>query len=155
MKHWGCEVVAFSSSESKRAQILEMGASRVVNSRKKEDLYTVAGQLDFIINTTNVNLDWAAYLIALAPKGRFFNVGMVMKPMAIPNTLLIDGEKMIGGSPVGTPSLMRKMLAFCVRHDIYPDVEEFPMEKVNEAMAHLEAGKARFRVVLKLSLIHI
>lgn len=149
LKHWGCEVVAFSSSESKRAQILEMGANRVVNSRKKEDLYTVAGQLDFIINTTNVNLDWAAYLIALAPKGRFFNVGMVMKPMAIPNTLLIDGEKVIGGSPVGTPSLMRKMLDFCVRHDIYPDVEEFPMKKVNEAMAHMEAGKARFRVVLK------
>jgi len=36
-----------------------------------------------------------------------------------------------------------------VRHDIYPTVEEFPMEKVNEAMAHLKAGNARFRIVLK------
>jgi uncharacterized zinc-type alcohol dehydrogenase-like protein len=41
------------------------------------------------------------------------------------------------------------MLDFCVRHNIYPDVEEFPMEKVNEAIEHLENGKARFRIVLK------
>ena len=149
LKHWGCEVVAFSSSENKRAQILAMGASRVVNSRSKEDLYTVAGQLDFIINTTNVNLDWEAYLIALAPKGKFFNVGMIMEPMPIPSTFLIDGEKVVGGSPVGSPRLASKMLEFCVRHNIYPDVEEFPMADVNAAIAHLEAGKARFRVVLK------
>ena len=149
LKHWGCEVTAFSSSESKRPQILEMGATRVINSRSREDLYTVAGQLDFIVNTTNVNLDWEAYLIALGPKGKLFNVGMVMEPMSIPNNLLIGGEKVISGSPVGSPSLVTKMLEFCVRHDIYPDVEEFPMEEVNEALAHLEAGKARFRVVLK------
>jgi uncharacterized zinc-type alcohol dehydrogenase-like protein len=28
-------------------------------------------------------------------------------------------------------------------------VEEFPLNKVNDALAHLEAGKARFRIVLK------
>jgi len=41
------------------------------------------------------------------------------------------------------------MLEFCVRHNIYPTVEEFPMAKVNEAMEHLEKGNARFRIVLK------
>lgn len=41
------------------------------------------------------------------------------------------------------------MLEFCVRHDIYPTVEEFQMAEVNEAMAHLEEGKARYRIVLK------
>jgi uncharacterized zinc-type alcohol dehydrogenase-like protein len=28
-------------------------------------------------------------------------------------------------------------------------VEEFPMNRINEAMDHLEKGKARYRVVLK------
>lgn len=127
LKNWGCEVVAFSSSESKKEQIMKMGATRVVNSRSTEELRTVRGQLDFIINTTNVTLDWASYLKALAPKGRFFNVGMVLEPMAILNGLLITGERMISGSPVGSPGLVSKMLDFCVRHDIYPEVEEFPM----------------------------
>lgn len=149
LKHWGCEVIAFSSSESKRQQILTMGATRVVNSRSTEELATIAGRLDFIINTTSVNLDWASYLMALAPKGKFFNVGMVQEPMSIPNDLLIAGERTVGGSPVGSPGLISKMLDFCVRHAIYPEVEEFGMEEVNEALAHLEAGKARFRIVLK------
>jgi len=149
LKHWGCEVVAFSSTESKKAQILKMGATKVINSRSRDELKTVRGQLDFIINTTNVSLDWSSYLKALAPKGRLFNVGMVLEPMAIPSGLLIGGEKLIGGSPVGSPELANKMLEFCVRHNIYPEVEEFPMDQVNEALAHLEAGKARYRIVLK------
>jgi len=33
---------------------------------------------------------------------------------------------------------------------VYPTVEEFPMEQVNAAMAHLEVGKARYRIVLKV-----
>jgi uncharacterized zinc-type alcohol dehydrogenase-like protein len=63
-------------------------------------------------------------------------------------TLLI-GEKSIARSPLGSPALTRTILEFCVRHDIYPITEEFPMSKVNEAIAHLESGKARFRIVLK------
>jgi fatty acid CoA ligase FadD9 len=149
LKHWGCEVVAFSSSESKREQILKMGATKVVNSRSKDELKGIRGQLDFIINTTNVTLDWASYLKALGPKGRFYNVGMVLEPMAIPTGLLIAGERVVSGSPVGSPGLVSKMLEFSVRHNIYPEVEEFPMSEVNKALEHLEAGKARFRIVLK------
>ena len=149
LKHWGCEVVAFSSSENKREQILKMGATKVVNSRSRDELKSIRGKLDFIINTTNVTLDWASYLKALKPKGRFYNVGMVLEPMAIPTGLLIAGERVVSGSPVGSPGLISKMLEFSVRHNIYPEVEEFPMSEVNEALAHLEAGKARFRIVLK------
>jgi uncharacterized zinc-type alcohol dehydrogenase-like protein len=59
------------------------------------------------------------------------------------------GEKSVTGSPLGSPALTRTMLEFCVRHDIYPITEEFPMSQVNEALEHLESGKARFRIVLK------
>ncbi len=150
LKYWGCEVTAFSSSPEKRESILEMGATKVVDSKSKEELKAIKGQLNFIINTTNVTLDWSTYLRALAPQGKFFTVGMVMEPMAIPAGSLIGGEKMVGGSPVGSPALTRTMLEFCVRHGIYPEVEEFPMDQVNEAIDHLKEGKARYRVVLKM-----
>lgn len=150
LKHWGCEVIAFSSSESKRQEVLDMGATRVVNSRSKDEIKSIKGKLNFLINTTNVTLDWKSYIRALAPKGKFFHVGMVMEPMAISAGSLIGGEKVIGGSPVGSPGTIRTMLEFCVRHNIYPDVEEFPLSKVNDAMKHLEEGKARYRVVLKV-----
>ena len=41
------------------------------------------------------------------------------------------------------------MLDFSARHGIAPITEMFPMSQANEAIKHLEAGKARFRIVLK------
>lgn len=148
LKHWGCEVIAFSSNPDKEKEILEMGATKVINSRSSDDLKTITGKLNFLLNTTNVKLDWNAYLRTLAPKGTLHTVGAVLEPMAIPAFSLIGGEKSVSGSPVGSPSLTKTMLEFCVRHNIYPTVEEFPMEKVNEAIEHLEKGNARFRIVL-------
>jgi len=150
LNKWGCEVIAFSSNPDKKRQILSMGASKVINSRNPDELESIAGSLDFILNTTNVTLDWNAYLSALGPKGRLHTVGAVLEPMAIPAFSLIMGEKSVAGSPLGSPALTLKMLEFCVRHDIYPIVEEFPLAKVNEAMTHLEKGKARYRLVLKV-----
>ncbi len=150
LNKWGCEVIAFSSNPDKKEQILAMGATKIINSRVPEELESIAGSLDFILNTTNVTLDWNAYLSALAPQGRFHNVGAVLEPMAIPAFSLIMGEKSVAGSPLGSPVLTLKMLEFCVRHDIYPIVEEFPMSRVNEALDHLEKGKARYRIVLKV-----
>ncbi len=150
LKHWGCEVIAFSSNPAKKQQILDMGADKVINSRDPQELESIAGTLDFVLNTTNVNLDWNAYLTTLAPKGKLHSVGVVPDPMPIPAFTLIGGEKSVGGSPLGSPALTRTMLEFCVRHDIYPIVEEFALENVNEAMQHLEEGKARFRIVLKV-----
>ena len=149
LNKWGCEVVAFSSNPEKKDQILSMGATKVINSKDPDELAGIAGSLNFILNTTNVTLDWNSYLTALAPKGTFHNVGAVMEPMAIPSFSLIMGEKSVAGSPLGSPALTLTMLEFCVRHDIYPMVEEFPVEKVNDAMEHLEKGKARYRIVLK------
>ncbi|WP_162419277.1 NADPH-dependent aldehyde reductase Ahr [Cyclobacterium roseum] len=149
LNKWGCEVIAFTSNPDKKNSILEMGATQVVDSRNPEELAKIAGSLNFILNTTNVTLDWNSYLTALAPKGKFHNVGAVLEPMAIPAFSLIMGEKSVAGSPLGSPALTRTMLEFCVRHDIYPITEEFPMSQVNEAMEHLESGKARFRIVLK------
>jgi uncharacterized zinc-type alcohol dehydrogenase-like protein len=150
LNKWGCEVIAFSSNPAKKEQILAMGATKVINSTKPEELESIAGSLNFIINTTNVTLDWNSYLVALAPKGRFHNVGAVLEPMAIPTFTLLMGEKTVGSSPIGSPALIRTMLEFCVRHDIYPMVEEFPLGKVNEAFEHLKNGKARYRIVLKV-----
>jgi uncharacterized zinc-type alcohol dehydrogenase-like protein len=149
LNKWGCEVVAFSSSPDKEESILKMGATKVVDSTNPEELAKIAGSLNFILNTTNVTLDWNSYLVALAPKGKFHNVGAVLEPMAIPAFTLLTGQKSVSSSPLGSPALTKMMLEFCVRHNIYPITEEFPMSRVNDAIAHLESGKARYRIVLK------
>ena len=146
---WGCEVTAFSSSPSKAEELRKLGAHHVVDSRDPGQLKPLARSLDFILVTVNVPLDWNAYIETLAPRGRLHYVGAVMEPLNVGVFPLLLGQRSISASPLGSPTTTADMLDFCARHDISPVVEEFPMSKVNEAIAHLESGKARYRIVLK------
>jgi uncharacterized zinc-type alcohol dehydrogenase-like protein len=146
---WGCEVVAFTSSDSKTDEAKQLGAHRVVNSRDRGQLKKIAGSLDFILSTVNVELDWPAFIDALAPKGRLHSVGAVDKPVSLPVFPLLVGQKSFSASPLGSPATTAKMLEFCARHQIAPQTEHFKMSQVNDALEHLKSGKARYRIVLE------
>jgi len=145
---WGCEVTALTSSPDKNAELRELGAHKVINSRDEEALKTLRGQFNLVLSTVNVSLPWGKYLSALAPKGRLITVGIIGEPMSVSSGALVTGQKTVAGSDTGTPYMMARMLKFCARHDIKPMVNYFPMDKVNDAIKHLKDGKARYRVVL-------
>ena len=145
---WGCEVTAFTSSESKREEALSLGAHKTLNSRSEDDLAAAAGSFDFIISTVNVTLNWDLYIGTLKPKGRLHIVGATLEPMAISAFPLIMGQRQVSGSPVGSPAIIEEMLDFANLHDIRPQVEVYPMSQINEAFEHLKSGKARYRIVL-------
>jgi uncharacterized zinc-type alcohol dehydrogenase-like protein len=149
LKAWGCEVTAFTSSASKHDEARALGAHRVVSSRDSKEIAAIAGSLDLVIVTANVTLDWDAIIASLGPKGRLHLVGAVMEPIPVQAFALIMGQKSVSGSPTGSPGSIAKMLSFCARHGIEPQVEQYPMSRVNDALAHLRAGKARYRIVLK------
>src|SRR5450432_2268848 len=146
---WGCDVTAFTSSASKADEARGFGAHHVVATGDAKALKKLAGTLDFILVTVNVSLDWNALLAALAPMGRLHFVGAVLEPIPVPAFALIGGRKSVSGSPLGSPATAAAMLNFCARHDIAPQVEMFPMSRINDAIAHLRAGKARYRVVVE------
>ncbi|WP_026147769.1 NADPH-dependent aldehyde reductase Ahr [Robiginitomaculum antarcticum] len=146
---WGCEVTAFTTSMDKEAELKELGAHKVVNTRDEGALKALRGTYDAVISTVNVDLPWGQYIGALAPRGRLITVGMVMKPMEVRAGQLITGQKAVGGSDTGSPAMITKMLEFCARHDILPETEVFAMDDVNDALARLKSGKARYRVVLE------
>lgn len=145
---WGCEVSAFTSSEKKKAEALQLGAHHTINSRDPDEIQKAAGQFDFIISTVNVKLDWNGYINALSPKGRLHIVGAVLEPLDLQVFPMIMGQKSVSGSPVGSPATIAKMLDFAVRHDVKPVIEKFKFEQVNEAMNHLKSGQAHYRIVL-------
>lgn len=149
LNKWGCEVTAFTSSESKAEEARKLGAHHVVGTRDIAALEKLTGSFDFILVTANVSLDWDAYIAALAPDGRLHFVGAVLEPVSVAAFSLIGGRKSISGSPLGSPATVATMLDFCARHQIAPVTETFPMSEVNAALDHLKAGKARHRVVLK------
>ncbi|MEN9273921.1 MAG: NAD(P)-dependent alcohol dehydrogenase, partial [Gloeomargarita sp. DG02_4_bins_56] len=142
---WGCDVTAFSSHPDKEEEAKALGADHFVNSRDPQALRAVANSLDFILSTVNADLDWGIYINALRPKGRLHFVGVVPQAIAAFAFPLIAGQKSLSGSPLGSPATIGKMLDFAARHGIEPVTELFPLAQVNEAMAHLAAGQARYR----------
>ncbi len=145
---WGCHVTAFTSSESKIAEAKEMGAHDTLNSRDDAELEKAANSFDMILVTVNVELNWNLYISLLRPRGVLHFVGAVPDVTAAIFPL-IAGQKSIAASPIGSPRNIKRMLEFSHLHNIKPVIETFPMSKVNDAMAHLEAGKARYRIVLE------
>jgi uncharacterized zinc-type alcohol dehydrogenase-like protein len=148
LRAWGCDVTAFTTSDSKRDEALRLGAHRTLNSLNADELAKAAGSFDFILNTTNADLDWNTYIAALKPKGRLHTVGAVPSPMAMIAFPMILGQKSLSASPLGSPATTDTMLAFSARHGIAPTTETFPMSRANDALEHLRSGNARYRVVL-------
>ena len=148
LKHWGCDVVAFTS-QAKMDEALQLGARRCVSSRDSSAFGKLQGSLDFILVTATASLDWAAYVGLLAPKGRLHFVGAVPEPISAAVFPLIVGQRSVSGSPLGSPLNTARMLDFVARHGISPMTETFPMSQVNEAIRRLESGKARYRIVLE------
>lgn len=149
LNKWGCEVTAFTHSESKADAARALGAHHVVGTNDAEAIESLAGKFDFILVTANVTLDWNSFIAALAPDGRIHFVGAVLEPIPVSAFSLIGGRKSVSGSPLGSPATVAKMLDFCARHEIAPITETFAMDDVNEAITHLRAGKARHRIILK------
>lgn len=145
---WGCRVTAFTSSEAKKTEALELGAHQTINSRDLDEIKAAAGQFDLVLSTVNVKLDWNAYVETLKPRGRLHVVGATLEPLDLSVFPLLMGQRSVSSSPVGSPANIARMLEFAARHDIKPVIENFPMDQVNDAMARLRSGHARYRIVL-------
>jgi uncharacterized zinc-type alcohol dehydrogenase-like protein len=145
---YGCDVTAFTSSESKFDEARGFGAHHVVSSRDSGAIKKLTGTFDLLISTVNVPMDWDSLIGTLAPNGRLHIVGVVQEPIPVGAFSLIAKQKGVSGSPTGSPVAIASMLDFAARHEIAPQTEHYPMSRINEAFARLESGKARYRIVL-------
>ena len=145
---YGCDVTAFTASESKFAEAKGFGANQAVSTKDSAAIKRLGGSFDLLISTVNVKLDWDALIGTLAPNGRLHVVGVVLEPIPVAAFSLIPQQRSVSGSPTGSPVMIQTMLDFASRHKIAPQTEHFPMNKINEAFARLESGKARYRIVL-------
>ena len=145
---YGCDVTAFTSSESKFDEAQGFGANHAVSTKDSAAITKLGGSFDLLISTVNVKLDWDAMIGTLAPNGRLHVVGAVVEPIPVSAFALILQQRSVSGSPTGSPVGIATMLDFAARHNITPQNEHFPMSNINEAFAQLAAGKARYRIVL-------
>jgi uncharacterized zinc-type alcohol dehydrogenase-like protein len=127
---------------------MSFGAHHTASSRSAADMQRLAGKFDFIFITANAPLDWDAVINMLAPNGRLHFLGAVLEPVPVSVFSLMMGRKAVSSSPTGSRTQIDSMLHFACHHHVAPKVEHFAMRRVNEAMDHLRAGKASYRIVL-------
>jgi len=144
---FGCEVTAIASTHARDDQARKLGATRFIATKGGDEIKKVAGSFDFILSTANADLPWADFVAALRPQGRLVFVGIPGAPVQVPVFGML-AEKSVSGAMCGSPSDTARMLDFAAKSGVKPVVEHFPMAQVNQALGHVRAGKARYRVVL-------
>lgn len=150
----GCEVVAISKSDSKQAEAAEFGATAFLNSEKEDQMAAARGTLDFILHTASGVAGLDGYLALLRPRGVMACVGLPEKDKENMTRLFMQSfvlqEKSLVGSYLGPRGDYAEMLAFAAAHGVKPKVEILRLEQVNEAVAKVKAGTARYRMVLEV-----
>ncbi len=145
----GAYVVAFTTSESKRADALALGADAVVNSRNAEEMRQHANSFDMILNTVAASHDLDAFTALLKRDGTLVLVGVPEHPHPSPDVHnLIFRRRAIAGSLIGGIAETQEMLDFCAAHDVVSDIELIPIQQIDAAYDRMQQGDVKYRFVI-------
>ncbi len=148
----GAHVVAFTTSESKRAAALSLGANEVVVSRHPQEMAAHANSLDFILNTVAAPHDLDAFLRLLRRDGAMTLVGAPASPHPSPNVFnLIMKRRTLAGSLIGGIPETQEMLDFCAEHGIVADIELIRADEINTAYERMLKGDVQYRFVIDIA----
>lgn len=145
----GCEVVAFSWTDSKKEEALKLGA-REFYATKGVKQFKLHKPIDNLLVTTSSQPEWEMYFTVMAPNGVISPLSVDMGVLKVPYLPLLQQNLRVQGSIVSARQVHNEMLKFAALNDIKPVKMTFPMtlDGVNECMKVLESGKMRYRGVL-------
>ncbi len=150
-KAMGAEVTLFTTTPGKIDDAKALGADHVVISKDPEQMASVAGTLDLIIDSVAAPHDLDAYFATLAREGSLVLLGVPPAPHPSPNVFnFIRGRRSLSGSLIGGIAETQEMLDFCAEHGVTADIEMISIDKIDEAYDRMEASDVKFRFVIDM-----
>ncbi|MBQ0152889.1 MAG: NAD(P)-dependent alcohol dehydrogenase [Chryseobacterium sp.] len=150
-KGLGAEVTLFSRSPEKTADAKDLGADNVVISTDADQMKSVKGKFDVIIDTVPYIHDINPYITTLNINGTHVLVGYLGGLEPILNTVpLILGRKSVAGSLIGGIAETQEMLDFCGEHNIVSDIEMINMQDINNAYERMLKSDVKYRFVIDM-----
>jgi uncharacterized zinc-type alcohol dehydrogenase-like protein len=146
----GADVTAITTSTSKKEDAKRLGAHHVVVSKNENEMEAAEGTFDFILNTVSAPTDINAYIGLLKREGTMVLVGVPDKAPELQAFALIGGRRSVAGSLIGGIKETQEMLDFCAKHKIVSDIEQIPIQKINEAYGRMLKGDVKYRFVVDL-----
>ncbi len=148
----GAHVVLFTTSESKRADALRLGAKEVVVSKNADEMAAHANSFDFILNTVAAAHNLDPFMGLLKLDGTMTLVGAPETPHPSPTVFgLIMKRRRLAGSLIGGIQETQEMLDFCAQHGITSDVETIPMDQIEAAYTRMLKSDVKYRFVIDMA----
>jgi uncharacterized zinc-type alcohol dehydrogenase-like protein len=148
----GAHVVAFTTSESKRQDALDLGADEVVVSRDDDEMAAHANSLDFILNTVAASHNLDPFMALLKRDGTMTLVGVPAEPHPSPDiSNLVFRRKSLAGSLIGGIAETQEMLDFCAEKGIVSEIETIAIDQIEPAYARMLKSDVKYRFVIDMS----
>jgi len=148
---FGAEVTMLSTSPSKKADAERLGAHKFILTKDAEQMKSVQGYFDFIIDTVSAPHDYNQYLGLLKTNGIQICVGAPPTPTEIFGFNLIMGRKSLAGSLIGGLPETQEMLDYCAEHQIVSDVEIIKIQDIHNAYDRMLKGDVKYRFVIDMA----
>ncbi len=150
-KALGFEVVAVTGSESKQAEARSLGADEVVVAGEHAGRSLMAvGGADVILCTTNSAQHVSQALAGLRPGGRLVTAGALDAPIQVQSFELMFPPRTILGGSQGERRDLVDLLDLAAAGKVKPKLEVYPLSDINAVLDRQEAGKVRYRAVLRV-----
>lgn len=147
----GAEVTLFTRSPGKEDDARRLGAHKIVISTDEQQMASVAGQFDLIIDTVPYEHDINPYMPTLTLDGTLVFVGLLGDINPVLSTLpLIMGRRSVTGSAIGGIRETQEMLDFCGEHGIVSDIEMIKMPEINDAYERMIKSDVKYRFVIDI-----
>jgi uncharacterized zinc-type alcohol dehydrogenase-like protein len=146
----GAEVTVFSTSKSKEKDARRLGAHEFVVTKNPQNLETLAGKFDFILDTVSAPHDLNVYLNLLRRDGVMVLVGVPEKPAELQVFSLLTNRRRLAGSSIGGIRETQEMLDYCAEKNITSDVEVIPIQQIAEAYDRTVKGDVHYRFVIDM-----
>ena len=151
-KGLGAEVTLFSRTPDKEKDALALGADAVIISTDSNQMNSVNGKFDLIIDTVPYVHDVNPYVGTLNTNGTLVLVGYLGGLEPFLNTVpMILGRKSVAGSVIGGIAETQEMLDFCGEHNIVSEIEIIKMQDINNAYERMLKSDVRYRFVIDMA----
>ena len=147
----GAQVTMVTTSPQKGEDARRLGAHDVLLSTDKEAMKAARGRFKFILNTIPVAHDLQPYLGLLGREGAMILVGAIEPLPSVHGGLLMQNDRLVGGSAIGGIAATQDMLDFCAEHNVLPDCETIAIHDINEAYERMLKSDVKYRFVIDMA----
>lgn len=147
----GAEVTVLSTSPHKQQDAQKLGAHKFVVTKDPEQVQSVMGKFDYIIDTISSKHDYNQSLAMLKTKGTLICLGAPPEPIEIAAIPLLFKGCEVAGSLIGGIAETQEMLDYCAEHNITSEVEVIDIKDINTAYERMEKSDVKYRFVIDLS----